>query len=164
MQHSVFQMLHQGTELIPSEFILVRQPDHNLSAHHTELLANGLAQTAALLSGQDLNKVRELHAAENLSELALQAKVFSGDRPSSTFLLDSLTPKTLGVLLAFYEHRTFCSGVLANINSYDQMGVELGKRLANQLSGFLTASSSKNEVLLPFDESTNQLIKKVTKE
>lgn len=164
VQHSVFQMLHQGTELIPSEFILVRQPDHNLSAHHTELLANGLAQTAALLSGQDLNKVRELHAAENLSELALQAKVFSGDRPSSTFLLDSLTPKTLGVLLAFYEHRTFCSGVLANINSYDQMGVELGKRLANQLSGYLTASSSKNEVLLPFDESTNQLIKKVTKE
>lgn len=160
VQHSVFQMLHQGTELIPAEFILVSKPDHDLVEHHVELLANGLAQTAALLAGQDLATVKELHANENLSELAMQAKVFSGDRPSTTFLLDSLTPYALGALLAFYEHRTFCAGVLANINSYDQMGVELGKRLAVQLSGFLV--KPRSEQALPFDESTNRLIRKVT--
>jgi len=163
VQHSVFQMLHQGTELIPAEFILVRKAGHDLVEHHTELLANGLAQTAALLAGQDVAKVRELHANENLSELAIYAKVFSGDRPSSTFLLESLTPYSLGALLAFYEHRTFCSGLLLNINSYDQMGVELGKRLATQLSGFLVAKESMS-LTLPFDESTNQLIKKVTRD
>ena len=163
VQHSVFQMLHQGTELIPAEFILVVKPDHDLADHHVELLANGLAQTAALLSGQDLPKVRELHAAENLSELTLKAKVFSGNRPSTTFLLESLSPYALGAMLAFYEHRTFCSGVLANINSYDQMGVELGKRLANQLSGYLSNQQIDREEL-PFDESTNQLIKKVIRE
>lgn len=163
VQHSVFQMLHQGTELIPAEFILIVNPDHDLIDHHVELLANGIAQPAALLSGQDLPKVRELHAAENLTELTLKAKVFSGDRPSTTFLLERLSPYALGAMLAFYEHRTFCSGVLANINSYDQMGVELGKRLANQLSGFLQPDTSAADSL-PFDESTNQLIKKVIKE
>ena len=128
-------------------------------------MANGIAQPAALLSGQDLPKVRELHAAENLTELTLKAKVFSGDRPSTTFLLERLSPYALGAMLAFYEHRTFCSGVLANINSYDQMGVELGKRLANQLSGFLKPDASASATdSLPFDESTNQLIKKVIKE
>ena len=163
VQHSVFQMLHQGTELIPAEFILVVNPDHDLNDHHVELLANGLAQPAALLSGQDLPKVRELHATENLSELTLKAKIFSGDRPSTTFLLESLSPYALGAMLGFYEHRTFCSGVLANINSYDQMGVELGKRLANQLSGFLQADQITDQDL-PFDKSTNRLIKKVIKE
>ena len=163
VQHSVFQMLHQGTELIPAEFILIVNPDHDLIDHHVELLANGIAQPAALLSGQDLPKVRELHAAENLTDLTLKAKVFSGDRPSTTFLLERLSPYALGAMLAFYEHRTFCSGVLANINSYDQMGVELGKRLANQLSGFLQPDASATDSL-PFDESTNQLIKKVIKE
>jgi len=167
VQHSVFQMLHQGTELIPAEFILVINPDHDLGEHHVELLANGLAQTAALLSGQNLSKVSELHADENLSELTLKAKVFSGNRPSTTFLIESLNPHALGAMLAFYEHRTFCSGVLANINSYDQMGVELGKRLANQLSRYLQPESVIQQTdqptvkASPFDASTNQLIKKV---
>lgn len=137
VQHSVFQMLHQGTSLIPAEFILVKNADHNLSEHHTELLANGLAQPAALLAGQDYTKVSEIHASEDLSELTKKAKIFSGERPSTTILLERLTPAALGALLAFYEHRTFCGGVLTNINSYDQMGVELGKRLAKQVKPLL---------------------------
>jgi len=160
VQHSVFQMLHQGTSLIPSEFILVKQPDHDLIEHHRELLANGVAQPAALLAGQDLQTVRELHADEGLTELAMRAKVFSGNRPSTTMVVDELTPASLGALLAFYEHRTFCGGVLANINSYDQMGVELGKRLAKQVKPILDTSSADQAKRLveQLDASTQQLI------
>jgi len=164
VQHSVFQMLHQGTSLIPSEFILVTQADHDMESHHQELLANGLAQTAALLAGQDLDTVRRLHADENLSDLTQKAKIFSGDRPSTTILLDKLTPKALGALLAFYEHRTFCFGVLTNINSYDQMGVELGKRLAKQVKPLLAASASDVEAQKSaeeFDPSTLNLLARI---
>lgn len=163
VQHSVFQMLHQGTSLIPSEFILVKTPDHDLAEHHKELLANGLAQTAALLSGQDYNTVSRLHADENLSDLAKMAKIFSGDRPSTTVLIEKLTPQALGALLAFYEHRTFCCGVLANINSYDQMGVELGKRLAKQLKPRLETDqqTGAQKSVEEFDPSTLNLISRV---
>lgn len=164
VQHSVFQMLHQGTAIIPAEFILVAQADHQLTDHHRELLANGIAQTAALLSGQDLATVREQHAGDGLSELALSAKVFSGERPSTTILLPRLTPAVLGALLAFYEHRTFCNGVFANINSYDQMGVELGKRLAKQVKPLLkqgTQESGADTDKNTFDASTQALIKRV---
>ena len=168
VQHSVFQMLHQGTSLIPAEFILVKTPDHNLHDHHTELLANGVAQTAALLSGQDYETVSRLHAEENLSELTKRAKIFSGDRPSTTILMDRLTPAALGALLAFYEHRTFVCGVLANINSYDQMGVELGKRLAKQVKPLLeeanrqTKQSAQTQKSAEgFDPSTLDLIKRI---
>ncbi len=162
VQHSVFQMLHQGTSLIPAEFILVKTPDHNLFDHHTELLANGLAQTAALLSGQDYQTVGRLHADEDLSDLTKRAKIFSGDRPSTTVLLEQLTPEALGALLAFYEHRTFCCGVLANINSYDQMGVELGKRLAKQLKPRLESGKSEAQKSAEeFDPSTLNLINRV---
>ena len=161
VQHSVFQMLHQGTSLIPSEFILIAKADHDLSAHHQELLANGVAQTAALLAGQNLEKINELHSHEGLSELTKQAKIFSGERPSTTMLLPQLTPHTLGALLAFYEHRTFCGGVFVNINSYDQMGVELGKRLAKQVNPMLDPSTTDLEVQKNaegFDASTLDLI------
>jgi len=167
VQHSVFQMLHQGTLLIPSEFILVKTADHSLNEHHKELLANGLAQTAALLAGQSLSEVQQIHADENLSAQTLKAKVFSGDRPSTTILLDRLTPSALGAMLAFYEHRTFCGGVFANINSYDQMGVELGKRLARQVKPRLEdafTESSKTQAqksVEGFDHSTLDLIKRV---
>jgi glucose-6-phosphate isomerase len=164
VQHSVFQMLHQGTSLIPSEFILVAKADHDLGAHQQELLANGVAQTAALLAGQDYDKVSELHAEEGLSELTKRAKIFSGERPSTTMLLPRLTPETLGALLAFYEHRTFCGGVLVNINSYDQMGVELGKRLAKQVSPMLDPSVTDNEAQKNaegFDASTLDLIARI---
>jgi glucose-6-phosphate isomerase len=160
-QHSVFQMLHQGTNLIPTEFILVVNPEHNHVDHHRELLANGIAQAAALLAGQDEATVRSIHADDDLSELAIAAKIFSGDRPSTTILLDELTPSNLGSLLAFYEHRTFCFGVLANINSFDQMGVELGKRLAVEILPLL-AEDSPLPTETTIDQSTLETIKKIT--
>lgn len=144
VQHSVFQMLHQGTELIPSEFILVKKPDHDHKEHHRELLANGLAQTAALLAGQSFEEVSTRNDNQ-MSELSKRAKIFSGERPSTTVLVDRLSPEAIGALLAFYEHRTFCSGVFANINSFDQMGVELGKRLAKQLSPLLQHHLSEED-------------------
>lgn len=164
VQHSVFQMLHQGTAMIPSEFILVASADHEMVEHHQELLANGLAQTAALLAGQDLETIDRLHKAENLSDATKKAKIFSGDRPSSTILLDKLTPKALGALLAFYEHRTFCFGVLTNINSYDQMGVELGKRLAKQVKPLLSETAGDSEAQKSaeeFDPSTLNLLARI---
>lgn len=159
VQHSVFQMLHQGTAIIPSEFILVKTPDHTMVEHHNELLANGVAQTAALLAGQDLAEVERLHSDEGLSELTKKAKVFSGDRPSITILLERLTPKALGALLAFYEHRVFFGGVLTEINSFDQMGVELGKRLAKQVRPLIDKAVDLSNT--DFDASTEQLITKI---
>ncbi len=156
VQHSVFQMMHQGTSIIPAEFILVKNPEHNFDEHHHELLANGLAQTAALLTGQDLEKVKEMNKDVELSDIAMKAKIFSGQRPSTTMLLNSLTPQVLGALLAFYEHRTFCLGVFSNINSYDQMGVELGKRLAKEISPLLKSGSAS--AASGFDASTQVLI------
>ena len=166
VQHSVFQMLHQGTALIPSEFILVKTPDHNLLDHHQELLANGLAQTAALLAGQDYQTVGQIHQTEDLSELTMKAKIFSGNRPSSTVLLDRLTARNLGALLAFYEHRTYCFGVFTNINSYDQMGVELGKRLATQVKPLLDVrelddNQQAQKSADDFDQSTLNLLSRV---
>jgi glucose-6-phosphate isomerase len=160
VQHSVFQMLHQGTSLIPAEFILVKEPDHGLVDHHQELLANGLAQTAALLAGQDMDTINQIHAQDGLTELTKKAKIFSGNRPSTTILVDRLTPEALGALLAFYEHRTFCFGVFANINSYDQMGVELGKRLATEVKPFL-ANHQAQKSADGFDPSTRSLLTKV---
>ena len=159
VQHSVFQMLHQGTSLIPAEFILVTRPDHNYADHHNELLANGIAQSAALLEGQDKETVERLHAADELSELTMNAKVFSGDRPSTTILLNQLTPASLGSLLAFYEHRVFFGGLLSDINSFDQMGVELGKRLANEVGPLIENAKISNT---SFDPSTESLLKKIT--
>jgi glucose-6-phosphate isomerase len=163
VQHSVFQLLHQGTWLIPSEFLLVAKPEHDLTTHHSELLANGIAQTAALLAGQSLQKVREVHANENLSELAACAKIFDGDRPSTTILIDYLDPRSLGSLLAFYEHRTYCNGLFCNINSFDQMGVELGKRLAKQVLPLLQEQQELEDLGsdLGFDPSTLNLIKRL---
>lgn len=165
VQHSVFQMLHQGTSLIPAEFILIKTPDHKLHDHHTELLANGLAQTAALLAGQDYETVSKLHAQENLLEHTKKAKIFSGNRPSATILMQKLSAKNLGALLAYYEHRTYCYGVFTNINSYDQMGVELGKRLAKQVKPLLDSkqkqTSQEQKSADEFDQSTLNLISRV---
>ena len=159
VQHSVFQMLHQGTSLIPAEFILVKQADHKYAEHHDVLLANGIAQTAALLEGQTLDDIERLHGDEGLSEATKKAKIFSGNRPSSTVLVNRLTPSALGALLAFYEHRTFFGGVLTNINSFDQMGVELGKRLAKEVQPYLQDGLEVDDS--NFDASTKALIAKV---
>ena len=130
-QHAVFQLLHQGTVVGPIEFIAVREPGHSLPAtHHQQLLANCFAQGAALLKGRSFEAALALSG--NDPALA-RAKTFSGNRPSSTLLLDRLDPHTLGALIAFYEHRTFAAAVLMGINPFDQWGVELGKEMANAM-------------------------------
>ncbi|WP_439534683.1 glucose-6-phosphate isomerase [Polymorphobacter sp.] len=132
-QHAVFQLLHQGTVPGPVEFVAVRTPGHGLDgAHHRQLLANCLAQGAALMQGRDAATALSLAGGD--AALA-GARTFPGNRPSATILLDSLDPRTLGALLAFYEHRTFAAAVLMGINPFDQWGVELGKELANAVLG-----------------------------
>ena len=136
-QHAYFQMLHQGTDVIPVEFLLVREPTHDHADLHAKLLANGLAQAQALMLGKTTAQARSERAPT--ASVALDADVlarhrtFTGNRPSTTLLLDKLTPRALGALVALYEHRVFVSGALWNINSFDQWGVELGKALCNDL-------------------------------
>ena len=158
MQHSTFQLLHQGTHDVPVEFILVKKPAHELVHHHRKLIANGLAQSAALFVGRTYDEVSGLLENKGLSEGIKKSKVFAGDKPSTTIVIPELTPKSLGQLLSFYEHRVFCGGVLANINSFDQMGVELGKQLANSIEPFLLNENGLSEKTEILDASTMQLI------
>lgn len=131
VQHAVFQLVHQGTAIGPIEFIGVKTPGHGLPAtHHRQLLANMLAQGAALLKGRSFDAALALSGGD--AALA-RAKTFPGNRPSSTLLLDRLDARTLGAALAFFEHRTFVAAVLLGLNPFDQWGVELGKELANAL-------------------------------
>jgi glucose-6-phosphate isomerase len=119
-QHAVFQLLHQGTHLIPVEFIASKTPGHDFdTAHHETLLVNCFAQGAALMAGQKSDDL---------------ARNYVGNRPSTTILLDDVTPSTVGALIAFYEHRTFVNAVLLGINPFDQFGVELGKQIAKSIS------------------------------
>ena len=135
-QHAVFQLLHQGTHLVPVEFIAVVEPGDVLSdEHHRQLLLNAFAQGAALMKGKKTDD---------------PARSYSGDRPSSTILLETLDPRTLGALIAFYEHRVFVNGVLLGINSFDQFGVELGKEMAK------AADQGGQD----FDPSTEDLIQR----
>jgi glucose-6-phosphate isomerase len=134
-QHAVFQLLHQGTHLIPVEFVACAEPGHDLDeAHHRQLLNNCFAQGAALMAGRDNADL---------------ARAYPGDRPSTTILLDMLDPATLGALIAFYEHRTFVNAALLGINAFDQFGVELGKDMARAMDGGGDAS---------FDASTEALM------
>jgi glucose-6-phosphate isomerase len=140
-QHAYFQMLHQGTDVIPVEFIAVKQPAHGLAGHHELLLANALAQAQALMQGKaDAGGHRD----------------FPGNRPSTFLLLEALTPASLGALLALHEHRVFVSGSLWGINSFDQWGVELGKVLALDVAARLV---NGNEAGL--DSSTAGLLKRL---
>jgi len=136
-QHAYFQMLHQGTDVIPVEFILVKHPTHSLNDLHTKLLANGLAQAQALMLGKSTAQAATEKAPTAAKQLDAQVvarhRTFPGNRPSTTLLLDQLTPRSLGALIAMYEHRVFASGALWGINSFDQWGVELGKALCNEL-------------------------------
>jgi glucose-6-phosphate isomerase len=136
-QHAYFQMLHQGTDVIPVEFILVKRPAHGLADMHAKLLANGLAQAQALMLGKSTEAAlgeRAPTAAADLDPAVLaRHRTFPGNRPSTTLLLEALTPRSLGALIALYEHRVFTSGALWGINSFDQWGVELGKALCNAL-------------------------------
>ena len=147
-QHAYFQMLHQGTDVIPVEFILVKHPAHalanlhgpllaQLERQHTMLLANGLAQSQALMLGKTTDAAmaeKAPTASKQLDALTLaKHRTFPGNRPSTTLMLDQLTPRSLGALIALYEHRVFTSGAVWGINSFDQWGVELGKALCNDL-------------------------------
>jgi len=121
-QHAFYQMLHQGTDIVPADFIGVAKPQHTLKNHNALLLNNMLAQSQALMNGRNLDE-----ADGNIH------RVFEGNRPSSTLIFDALTPYNMGMLIAFYEHKIFTQGVIWNINSFDQFGVELGKELAKKL-------------------------------
>ncbi len=156
-QHAFFQLLHQGTKLIPSEFIGFKQSLHDNKAHHDKLMANFFAQTEALMIGKSKEDVieelkREQYTADQIKQL-LPFKIFMGNKPTTTILIDKLTPNSLGKLIALYEHKIFVQGVIWNIFSYDQFGVELGKQLAGNILEELNSSKTSEH-----DESTQQLI------
>lgn len=136
MQHAFMQLVHQGTKLIPADFIGYKESLHGLESHHKKLMANYYAQMEALAFGKTAEEVHlELKNAGNFEKInqLLPYKVFEGNRPSNAILFDKLTPKSLGKLIAIYEHKIFVQGILWNIYSYDQFGVELGKELAKKL-------------------------------
>jgi glucose-6-phosphate isomerase len=149
-QHAFFQLLHQGTRLIPCDFIGAVESDFPTGRHHTLLLSNLLAQTEALMRG----KTAEEAKAETPDERAWPHRVFSGNRPSTTILLPRLDPWNLGALVALYEHKIFVQGVIWGIYSYDQWGVELGKQLANRILPELEGGAPA-----PHDASTAGLIR-----
>lgn len=136
-QHAYFQMLHQGTDVIPVEFILVREASHRHADSQRKLLANGLAQSQALMHGKSTSEAIKENvptASDSISpEVLARHRTFPGNRPSTTFVIDTLTPRALGSLIAMHEHRVFVSGALWNINPFDQWGVELGKALCSEL-------------------------------
>jgi glucose-6-phosphate isomerase len=136
-QHAFFQLIHQGTKLIPTDFIGFKESLHGDKDHHNKLMANFFAQTEALMNGKTADEVRKELEAKKVSENEISEilpfKVFEGNKPTNTFLLDKLTPKSLGSLIALYEHKIFVQGIIWNIYSYDQWGVELGKQLATAI-------------------------------
>ncbi len=160
-QHSFYQLLHQGTEAVLCDFILPILSFNETGTHQQKLLANGIAQTEALLNGKTKIEVIEELKQKKLSpteiEKIVNFKTFEGNRPSNTFLIKKMTPYNLGMLIAFYEHKTFVEGVFWNINSFDQFGVELGKQLAKRVFKDIT---NKEDILLnDYDSSTASLIK-----
>jgi glucose-6-phosphate isomerase len=160
-QHAFYQLLHQGTKLVPSDFLAAINTHNPIGEHHTLLLANFLAQTEALMTGKTESEARaELEAAglkgEGLAAL-LPHKVFPGNRPTNSLLYDKLDPRTLGKLIALYEHKIFVQGIVWNVNSYDQWGVELGKKLANAILPELRAAGD----ISSHDASTNGLINEI---
>lgn len=152
-QHSFYQLIHQGTKLIPADFIAFCQSLNPLGQHHHLLMANVFAQTEALAFGKSADEVR----AEGTREELVPHRTFEGNRPTNTLLLDKLTPAALGKLIALYEHSVFVQGVIWNIDSFDQWGVELGKVLANKIAPELQSESEPN---LQHDSSTNALIRR----
>jgi len=152
-QHSFYQLIHQGTRLIPCDVIAFHQPLNPLGRHHDLLMANVFAQTEALAFGKTAEEVKN----EGTPDWLVPHRVFEGNRPSNTILAERLTPETLGKLIALYEHSVFTQGVIWNIDSFDQWGVELGKVLAQRIAPEL---ESKDETSLGHDSSTNNLIRR----
>ena len=150
-QHSFYQLIHQGTKVIPCDFIACAEPLNPLGRHHDVLLANVFAQAEALAFGKTSQEVQ----AEGAPAWLAPHRSFEGNRPSSTLLLERLTPTTLGTLVALYEHSVFVQGAIWHIDSFDQWGVELGKVLAERI---IPELESKAESALKHDTSTNTLI------
>jgi glucose-6-phosphate isomerase len=155
-QHSFYQLIHQGTRLIPCDFIGFLQPLNPLGCHHDLLLANVFAQAEALAFGKTPQEVQ----AEGTPAWLVPHRTFEGNRPSSTILLERLTPEALGKLVALYEHSVFTQGAIWNIDSFDQWGVELGKALAARIIPDLEGGSVRQ---LEHDSSTNSLIRRSRK-
>jgi glucose-6-phosphate isomerase len=152
-QHSFYQLIHQGTRLIPCDFIAFGKPLNPIGRHHDILLANVFAQAEALAFGKTTQEVE----ADGMPAWLAPHRTFDGNRPSNTILLEQLTPEALGKLVALYEHSVFTQGVIWKIDSFDQWGVELGKVLAQRI---VTELESKKESNLKHDSSTNALIKR----
>jgi glucose-6-phosphate isomerase len=155
-QHSFYQLIHQGTRLIPCDFIAFNQPLHPLGRHHDILLANVFAQAEALAFGKTPEEVK----AEGTAKWLAPHRVFEGNRPSNLIIVERLTPETLGKLVALYEHSVFTQGVIWNVDSFDQWGVELGKVLAQRI---IPELESQAEPVLSHDSSTNNLIRRYRK-
>jgi glucose-6-phosphate isomerase len=155
-QHAYYQLIHQGTKLIPSDFIGFHQTTTALREQHDQLMANFFAQTEALAFGKTSQEV----AAEGVAAFLVPHRSFEGNRPTNTILADRLTPATLGALIALYEHKVFVQGTVWHINSFDQWGVELGKALATRIIPELASPTDPN---LTHDSSTNNLIRKYRK-
>jgi glucose-6-phosphate isomerase len=161
-QHAFYQLIHQGTPIVPADFLMPihshYQVGSNGNEHHKILLANFLAQTQALMLGKTEDEARAELEEQGLSGEALEKllphKIFEGDRPTTSILFDKLTPNTLGKLIALYEHKIFVQGIIWDINSYDQWGVEYGKQIASQILPQLT----NDEIVTNYDSSTNGLI------
>lgn len=161
-QHAFFQLIHQGTKLIPTDFIGYKESLYGNKDHHDKLMSNFFAQTEALLMGKSEKQVKEEFIKQGLSEektsFLLPFKVFRGDKPTNTLLIDKLTPETLGSLIALYEHKIFVQGIIWNIFSYDQWGVELGKQLASTILEEINSKHIKKH-----DSSTINLLKEFVK-
>jgi glucose-6-phosphate isomerase len=155
-QHSFYQLIHQGTKLIPCDFIAFNQPLHSIGLHHDLLIANVFAQAEALAFGKSPQEVRD----EGAPAWLVPHKTFEGNRPSSMIILERLTPQTLGSLVALYEHSVFTQGVIWHVDSFDQWGVELGKALANRIIPELEVGAERD---LNHDSSTNILIERYVK-
>ncbi len=157
-QHAFYQLIHQGTHLVPADFIAPIRTHNQLGDHHRILLANFFAQTEALMRGKTEEEVRAELMAAGLTadkiEALLPHRVFPGNRPTNSILIDEITPESLGMLIAMYEHKIFVQGVVWGVNSYDQWGVELGKQLAGKILPELTSDGP----IEGHDSSTNMLI------
>jgi len=152
-QHAYYQLIHQGTKLIPADFIGFCEPNHDVGRHHDLLMANYFAQTEALAFGRTKHDV----IADKVPKAQVPHRVFAGNHPTNTILAPKLTPHVLGQLIALYEHKVFTQGVIWDINSFDQWGVELGKVLATRIEPELTAAESP---VLHHDSSTNALLRR----
>jgi len=156
-QHAFFQLIHQGTKLIPADFIGFAKSLHGNQDHQDKLISNFIAQTEALLNGKEENDViSEFATLEELTEnqrFQIPFKIFDGNKPTNTIFIKKLTPNSLGKLIALYEHKIFVQGIIWNIFSFDQFGVELGKQLAKNI-----LSDIKNNTIINHDGSTSNLL------